>query len=208
MENPLNERIRRIYAAIGEAFTTDPNEFKSVTFHVGGDTFATRMDFRAGLSTEQLQNIVFTAVHNTANLRDHMKRWARQNGKDPNIVDDVVEASFEMKVIIDLSNRDKHGGPPRDGGLSGLSPDLTGFRRALILPKVEEGQEKPSVTVSLFGDGPEVQFQSGAHVLTNADIVDASGKTLGDAMSFIEVAVSHLEQTLSKLGSMIDGQST
>ncbi len=102
MTDKINERIRRIYAAIDEAVTTDASGFKSETRHVGGNKFVTGMDFGGGLTKEQLQNTVFTAVHNVANLSDHLKKWARQNNKNANTIDQIVNDSPELKVIIDL----------------------------------------------------------------------------------------------------------
>lgn len=197
MKDKITERIRRIYAAIDEALTTDASEFSTVTRQVDGNTYATGMNFQGGLSSEQLQNIVYTAIHNTASLRDHLKGWARRNDKTASDIDDIVDASLELKVIIDLWNRDKHGGAPRDGGLSGFSPDLVGFRRAVVLPAHEEGNEKPTLTVNLFGDKPEVEFKGGAHVSTNADIVSGEGDRLGDAMAFLEISVSKWEAVLA-----------
>ena len=60
-------------------------------------------------------------------------RWARARGLDPVLVRDAVKRSTDLKIVIDLSNNDKHGSRPRDGGRSGVSPRLTELERWLRL---------------------------------------------------------------------------
>ena len=81
MSSHLMGRIGRIYAAIGEAATTDLSVLKSVTRRVEGNLYETSVSFDGGMSSDQMENAVYSAVHNVANLRDHLKKLARQNGK-------------------------------------------------------------------------------------------------------------------------------
>jgi len=202
----LMGRIGRIYAAIGEAATTDLSVLKSVTRRVEGNLYETSVSFDGGMSSDQMENAVYSAVHNVANLRDHLKKWARQNGKRGEVVDGIVDGSLELKVIIDLSNRDKHGGPDRGGGLSGMSPDLTRFYRALEITP-QPGSRSAEVVIDFFGDGPPVQSNDGARVVIGADIVDESGNVVGDAMTFLEAGASQWEQALATFGVVLQPPS-
>ena len=206
MSSHLVGRIGRIYAAIGEAATTDLSVLKSVTRRVEGDLYEVSVSFDGGMTSDQLQNTVYSAVHNVANLRDHLKKWARQNGKRGDVVDRIVDDSLELKVIVDLSNRDKHGGPDRGGGLSGMSPDLTRFYRALVIAP-QPGRRSAEVVFDFFGDGPPVQSNDGARVVISADIVDESGNVVGDAMTFLEAGVSQWEQALATFGAVLEPPS-
>ena len=73
-------------------------------------------------------------MHNIANLKDQLRRWARQNGTDPATIDQAIGASNALNIIIDLSNNDKHGYPPRDDGYSGVAPQVSGIDRVMKLP--------------------------------------------------------------------------
>lgn len=205
MSSDLMGRIARIYAAIGEAATTDPSEFTPVTRRIEGNLYETSVRFDGGMSNEQMQNAVYSAIHNVANLRDHLKKWARQNGKSTDVVDQAVEGSLKLKVIIDLSNRDKHGGPPRDGGLSGMSPDLVRFHRGLTA--IHQGANVTAATIDYFGEAPQVQFGEGAAVVTSADVIDASGMVIGDAMAFLEAGALKWELALAEYGVALDQTS-
>jgi hypothetical protein len=103
-----------------------------------------------------------------------------------------------LKVVIDLANRDKHSGPDRGGGLSGLSPDLKHFSRGLTA--TGPGHKVVTATISFFGDTPPVEFGEGAGVVTNADVVDASGGVIGDAITFIETSLETWELVLADYG--------
>ena len=108
-----------------------------------------------------------------------------------------MKGSFELKVIADLSNRNKHGGPPRNGGPSGLSPDLAHFRRGLTA--IHQGQTV-TATIDFFGQAPQVEFGDGAGVVTSADVVDTSGKVIGDAMTLLEAGTLQWNQVLAQYG--------
>jgi len=117
MDEELQDRILRLYAAIGDTAEIDISKFQPRLGSSGKCVFVCQ-DFRGGLSDEQISNLAHSAISNLANLRDHLRRWAKLHGHDPDRIDDAVKKSFELQVIIDLSNVDKHGYPPRDGGCS------------------------------------------------------------------------------------------
>jgi hypothetical protein len=110
---------------------------------VRGDWVVMYKDWRGGLTSEEIENLAQSAIHNVAHLHDHLKKWARQNRATESIIDAAVPALEALKIVRDLSNNDKHGYPPRDGGFSKRSPRLRDVTRAL---KLEGGS---SISVSL-----------------------------------------------------------
>ena len=205
MNEELDERIRRIYEAIGASVDTDGRGYASEIAYVGDGQFESRVRFSNDSNQAQLQNIVFTTVHNVANLKDHLKTWARSNNKDPEAIKRAVDGSLELRVVLDLSNLDKHG-PLRQGdsGYSDLRPRLTEFRQALTLvPEGRGYRTSGSVIVSPFGEPPQVQFD-GTCVQVMADIVDQSGKCIGEIMSYARSAVHAWETLLAEYGLLLD----
>ncbi len=132
MDDVILQRINRIYAAIGEIEEDDPNKLKATVIQTD-KIQAIFQDFRAGLSDDDLSNQAHSVIHNIANLRDHLKRWASHHGQDKKKVDEAVDACPELQIIKDLSNNDKHGYPPRKGGRSGQSPQLVEIDRVMRL---------------------------------------------------------------------------
>ncbi len=202
MSTQLKDRLKRIYAAIGETIQEDPSEFKTVIQRKHGNTFTASVDFRGDFTNEQLVNLALSAVHNVANLKDHLKRWEKQNIKNSSQVDDAIRQSEALQIIIDMSNYDKHG-PPRDDGLSGKGPQLTNIRRNLILKGSTGGDDKPGeVTFKPFDSTP-VAFPGSAVVVTG-DVVDKASKRLGDLLGYLKDGVSAWEDLMKKLGFTLE----
>ena len=124
MNTELLQRVHRIYSAIRAVEETNPNKLKATTITTD-KIVAVFQDFRGGLTNAELSNLAYTLIHNIANLRDHLRKWAVQNEKDKEKVDEAFTQSLELKIIQDLSDNDKHGYPPRNGkGESGKCPQL------------------------------------------------------------------------------------
>jgi len=176
VDEALQNRIRRIYAAIGDTAEIDISKFRP-QFGRSGECVFVFQDFRGSLSDEQISNIAHSAIHNLANLSDHLRRWATLSGHDPKKIDQTVQKSFELQVIIDLSNSDKHGYPPRDGGRSGRAPKLSEVNRVMKLSTGTQPHSSASLTLTpkpvtrLVGSGS-------ATVVVTGTIVDKAGLNL------------------------------
>jgi len=127
----LMGRVRRIYAAIDAVQEFDLAKVPSRVISTS-QVQGVMQDFRGGMSEEEIANSAYALIHNIANLRDHLRRWAAKNGKDKGKVDATFAASLELRILQDLSNNDKHG-PPRDDGNSGLAPTLQEINREMRL---------------------------------------------------------------------------
>ena len=88
MDPDLLQRIRRIYSAIRTAEESDPNKLKAIIISTDR-IVGVHQDFRGGLSTDELSNIAHSMIHNIANLRDHLRKWAHHNGKDKENVNKI-----------------------------------------------------------------------------------------------------------------------
>ena len=198
MDEELQKRIRRIYAAIGDTVEIDISKFHPQSGNSEGCVFVFQ-DFRGGLSEEQISNITHSAIHNLANLKDNLRRWASRSGCDPNKIDQAVQKSFELQVIIDLFNADKHGYPPRDGGRSGRAPSLIEVNRVMKLSTGTQPRSSAGLTLNpkpmarLVGSGS-------ATVIVTGTIVDESGCQLGDLHAFLKEGTATWEYLLAELG--------
>lgn len=86
MDEELQNRIRRIYAATGDTAEIDISKFRP-QYCSSEECVFVFQDFRGGLSDEQISNIAHSAIHNLANLKDHLRRWAALSGHDPKKID-------------------------------------------------------------------------------------------------------------------------
>ncbi|MHC4795220.1 MAG: hypothetical protein ACYTF1_01130 [Planctomycetota bacterium] len=132
MDDSILQRINRIYAAIGAIEEDNPDKLRAnvvQTEKIKG----VFQDFRGSFSDDDFSNYAHTVIHNIANMRDHLRRWAAHNGHDKTKVDQTVDNSLDLQIIKDLSNNDKHGYPPRDGGHSGKCPQIVDINRVMQL---------------------------------------------------------------------------
>ena len=195
MNTELLQRIRRIYTSIRAVEETDPNKLKAAMITTDEIT-AVFQDFRGGLTDAELSNLAHTLIHNIANLRDHLRKWAVQNRKDREKVNEAFTQSLELKIIQDLSDNDKHGYPPRDGGLSGKCPRLVEVNRVMQL----KTQAKKGSTIGMTlgaGGVPKVFGDGTAKAIITGDVVDNKNNRIGDLHKIATKAVEAWEELLA-----------
>lgn len=128
VNDEIHHRMKRIYSAINSVEETDFSQFEPTIIR-DAQRIEITQDFRGKLSEAELSNLAHPLIDNIANLYGHLKKWAAQSGVEISKIDGVFNSSNELKIIQDLSNNDKHGYPPRNGGHSGISPKIVGNKR-------------------------------------------------------------------------------
>ncbi|MFZ4729504.1 MAG: hypothetical protein ACOYMQ_12730 [Pseudanabaena sp.] len=197
----LNQRLDRIYAAIEAVKESDLSKIppKIVT---GEGFLAISQDFRGSLSDADLSNSAHTLIHNIANLPDHLKRWAAKNSVDKSKIDALFASNTALQIIKDLSNNDKHGYPPRNGGNSGKAPQVVEIGRMMQLSTGSE--ENSFVGFMITPDGQQHVSGSGsATVIVTGNVVDSEGVSIGDLYDIKLDAIDVLEKFMMSLGVCI-----
>lgn len=190
----LEDRIARIQAALGRTRNADLVRFPARVINTP-KCRAMFQDFRGGASTEELRNDAFTLIANVASLRDHLKGWARKNGRDPEKVDETIRSSRDLQILMDLWDSDKHGGHRRDGGYSELAPSLVDVDRALSLRT--RAKRNSSVMVQSGFDGRlHLSGDGSATVETSGTVRDAKGNRIDDLQEIVLRAVEAWERLL------------
>ena len=154
-------------------------------------------DFRRGFSDEKLSNYAYSVIHNIANLCNHLRKWAAHNGEDKGMVDKVIGQSLELQIIKDLSNNDRHGYPPRNGGHSGKCPKLDKINRVMRLAtKAKAGS---TIGMTLGTDGIPRFFGDGnAKAVITGNVLDKDNNRIGDLYEIETKAVEALEKLLNE----------
>ena len=199
-------RLQRIYAALDAVIDNDINKALPVLISStqGRGVF---QDFRGSLSDAELENLAHSVIHNIANHRDHTRSWVVKSAKGVNKqqVDEFLKANESVAVIQDLSNNDKHGYPPRNGGFSGKAPRLTNLRRVMRLT-TRAGPEG-SVAFSIAPSGEQrVAGTGSANLIVTADVLNSDGTSIGDLYTIQLKAIEAWEQFLRELGVFSCGE--
>jgi hypothetical protein len=188
-------RVQRLYAAVGTSEETDISKFAPKVIN-DSHRIGFYQDWSGELSEAGVANIAHSLIHNIAGLRDNLKKWAARNGKDETQVDAAFNNSEALKIIMDLSNNDKHGYPPRNGGYSGKSPKVDRVKRTLrMTTKPEKGS---SIRLTFTWDGiPKVSGDGTAKVIISGDILDGDDHKIGDLYETALEAIKVWEGVLS-----------
>lgn len=192
MDEEIVFRIKRVYSAIGETIKTDFTDIKQETVKTNTG-YACVIDFKGGYTDEQISNFAHMAISNVANLRNHIERWLRQNGKDESTFNRSIADSPNVKAIIDLNNNEKHGYPPRDKGLTKKSIKLNKITRSLQVRPAPAGVAFPATP-----DGNPIKINQGiAQLVVTGQIVDGDNNHYGDLHKCLLSAISEFETIIS-----------
>lgn len=198
MNEAILQRISRIYAAIGAIEEHDPSKLKTTVIQTDRERLVWQ-DFRSGFSDDELLNQAHIVVHNIANLGDHLRRWAVHNGHDKAKVDQTIDNCLELQIIKDLSNNDKHGYPPRDGGHSRKYPQVIEINRVMRLQT--RGKKGSMIGITIGRGGiPKFIGDGTAKAVVTGDVVDNNNNRIGDLYNIANKAVEAWENLLAGLG--------
>jgi hypothetical protein len=198
MNDAILQRISRIYAAIDSIEEDDPHKLKATVIQTE-EIKAVIQDFRGDFSDADLSNLVHSVIHNIANLRDHLRRWASHHDQNNNKVEQAIDSCPELQMIIDLSNNDKHGYPPRDGGRSGQCPQLLAINRVMRLHTRAEKGSGIGITIDSNGV-PRFIGDGTARAVITGDVADNEGNRIGDLYDTVDKAVEAWETLLADFG--------
>jgi len=152
-------------------------------------------NFSGDASPEELANDAFSLIANVASLADHLRKWSKENNRDPRRVDETIRCSRDLRIVVDLWNRDKHGGDRNYRGRSGLEPRLENLERALRMRT--QPKKGSSVIVQQGLDGRFHSRGDGtATIDTSGTVYDKHGRQVGDLQDILATAVQALETLL------------
>ena len=152
-------------------------------------------DFRGDQTDEELSNVVHTAISNIAHLKDHLRKWARNNQADVNLIDTAIANSQALRIVIDLANADKYGGTERDGGYSKLNPRISDIGRALRLKTRPVAGSMVAFTLSPDGT-PKIMGDGSAAVEVSGRVVGEDGTAIGDLRDIVVEALAAWQTVL------------
>tara|TARA_R110002072_G_scaffold7473_11_gene40189 strand:- start:43 stop:618 length:576 start_codon:yes stop_codon:yes gene_type:complete len=114
--NDISTRLARLKEALTiEERDGESKLMKTVRDKAGTVSFAPQM--------LPLLNKVHSDISALANMKDHLKKLAKQKGIAQSIVEEKINSNQELQLLIDLNNIEKHG-TPLNKSRSGFNPIL------------------------------------------------------------------------------------
>ncbi len=183
--NDVSTRLKRIYASIdrqnkygGEVLSgmrtemvkESETKFK-ITISFGGDE-----------NDPETLNEIHAVISNLANLKDCLLEKMTEQNKNKQLIEDDIDQSLPLQLVLDLNNQEKHGSPLKKFRRSKKDPLFTNVYRAIgpsnkpdgIAYSGSDGSMALNVMVSLHAD---ITDSKGQHLysldqLTNQAIID------------------------------------
>ena len=134
-------------------------------------------------------NQINSIISNLANLKDCLKRKVKLQGYNPKVIEDEINNSLYLQIILDLSNQAKHEYPLTETRRSGKDPLIKNISRTL------SPSNKPDNIRHERTDGSAMMNMM---VKITADITDSQGNHLYRLDDLVEGALSAWEQIIDK----------
>jgi hypothetical protein len=167
----INRRLERLFVALKVTRRTDFEKFPAQVYASERSWFMYQ-DFRGRRSDAELELVANQLLSEIAHLEGYFRRWARGTSRGVEVVDETIRNSRELQIVIDLANRDKHGGDAHKSR-SRLNPSLKNIDSHFSLTAPGGGP----ASVLTFGQMgiPKTNHAEGGCVEVTADVVDGSG---------------------------------
>jgi len=198
LSDELILRIQRIYEAINAVVETDMSKLKPKIIK-DDKRIGFYQDFTGGRSGAEIENNAHILIYNVANLKDHLRKWADNNGKDKAKVNAAFRSSQALKIIKDLSNNDRHGYDPSKKGNSRKSPRIDNINTIMRMTTKPEKGSFTGLTLNRQGV-PKIIGDGSAKVIITGDILDRDGNKIGDLYETLLKAISDWEKVLREFG--------
>ncbi len=189
--NNVEIRLKKIYASIGEQFAygqaaldTTHTELKAEK-----EERLVIISFFNPDDEPKILNQINNVISNLANLKDCLKKKIEESGNDSRVIEDEIDNSQHLQIILDLSNQEKHGYPLTKTRRSGKDPLITNIGRAL------SPSNKPDNIRHERSDGSSMM---NIMVKITADITDSQGDILYRLDDLVENALRAWEQIIIK----------
>ncbi len=182
--NDLALRLERVYDAIGDKADGEIQKYikLSIVGNVDDPNHTVRLSFDNGQSESTTTNIVFVIIEHLAKLKDHLKT---KLGSRKSSVEDKINESFELQLIMDLSNAEKHG-YPLDTERSHRSPRLQNIRTGLTIP--------PQEGIGINLRTGEVIEPGNCRIEIQAEVVDKAGEFICRWPRLVDKAINDWER--------------
>ena len=195
--NNINIRIERVYSAVNARFDKDIKKRISLQKIETTDFVEVKMSINETSEADTI-NKVMTIIENLAKLKDHIKNEISRKNGDNQIIENEIDQSNELQILIDLYNFDKHGYPLRRER-SNKSPQIINIK-SVLQQSLQAGTKSNSyVGFSMDMNGQIQTHGNGEHHVTIvADIVDKKGDHLYSIDEFIDKILFQWEKIIEE----------
>ena len=188
----IDSRLKRLHLSVNQRFETNVFEHTQSKQTNDGKLFTVTISFDAKHDENETINRINTIISNLANLKDHLKTKLKQQGGDESDIENEINQSLPLQLVLDLHNQEKHGYP------------LTKIRRSQKDPKiinVSKGiSSRPGMRATKFirDRATGAGHTDNMAVVITGEVVDGQGNLLYGLNDLIDKALSAWEVIMAK----------
>ncbi len=190
--NDIQSRLERTLVAMNGRFNRDLGKAVNVEVVQTPTTKGFKINFGSD-SEEELINKIFLILYNLATLKDHTKNALEKKGVDGKIIEDTIDSSLHLSVLIDLVNQDKHEYPLTKTNRSNKNPILKNINQVL---RITASKESPSASFVFNPSTMSYTSQGDNSVVIYAEIHDDKGNQLFLLDELVENSFSLFEKII------------
>lgn len=189
--NDIKNRMERVYLSINQRLDDNVAKHIKIEHKTDGQYWQTKISFGEKNKTEIL-NQIFNIISHLAKLKNHLKNLYTSKGGDAQLIENEIESSEHLKLIIDLDNQEKHG---KSRNRSGKYPYLDEIDRALSVRT--DGQTKSS-SFSVNPFTGQIITEGNIAITITAAVKSKDGKIICNLDELINKSIEKWEEIIKK----------
>ena len=127
----INSRLKRLYLSLGQRFETNIFEHEQSKVARDGNKVTVTISFDGKHDVDETRNRINTIISNLANLKDHLKTKLKQKGGNPQEIENEINQSLPLQLVLDLNNQEKHGYPLKETKRSKKDPKIINVSKGI-----------------------------------------------------------------------------
>ena len=117
--NDISSRLKKTLSSLNARFNDEVAVYVTHMQNEEGSFFS----MKAGNDDyETTINKIFIILYNLLSLKDNSKNCLKNKGINPQIIEDEINNSIHLQVLIDIVNQEKHGYPLKRSNRSNKNP--------------------------------------------------------------------------------------
>lgn len=169
--NDFSLRLKRTLASLNGRF----NDEIAVYITHGQDENGSFFSMQAGNGDEEtIINKIFIILYNLSSLKDNLKNCLKNKNINPQIVEDEINNSLHLQVLIDIVNQEKHGYPLTKSNRSNKNPLIKHAMEWLVMTSSPE----PGSSAGMFFNENGLNIIGDTNMAISAMIFDDENNLL------------------------------
>ncbi len=186
----ISNRIKRLYLSVGETLDEDVPKHVNIKHEKTATGGTITISFSRKEDELALLNQIFSVISHLAKLKDHLKKKFSSKGGDPKLIEEEIDESEHLQLIIDLDNLEKHGSGRKSR--SGKYPKIIDVGRGFSQKDI-----KSSVpAVFEFSTSGHIKWNDNTVIVISAKVIDKDGKYICSFTELVSKSTDKWEEII------------